>query len=84
MNLTIKRGDAIVSSTSVQQGTAQHHEKDFDILLGKDVLVVKGRGGAPFLTVQFADRTVVMDVLNVPHVDVAKREAEEAKVAAKK
>jgi hypothetical protein len=36
--------------------------------------LIASRSGTPFVTVDFATRACTVDVLNLPHVDVAKRQ----------
>ncbi len=83
MSLYLYSGDKLLSET--KQGAIEHREKDFTLnyVHGRG-LMVKNRGGTSFLSVNLVTGECIMDVLNVPHIDVSKRAEEEKKKAAAK
>jgi hypothetical protein len=79
MSLSIFRGGTCISPmSSTPRLHVEQEDKDtiaFSVELittanGQEVLV-KGRNGTAFLRVNFARKECTMDVLNVPHIDVA-------------
>lgn len=78
MNLSIVRGTSVVSPMSA--AARKHAEPDFEVeLTDTGRLVIRSRGGAPFVTVDTTTRECTVDVLNVPHIDVGKRKADQEK-----
>jgi hypothetical protein len=73
MSLTVLSGSKVLLPAT--RAAARVPGEDVSVELTADGRVlIASRSGTPFVTVDFATRACTVDVLNLPHVDVAKRQ----------
>lgn len=78
--LKLYSGDKLISKA--RKGTVSHQTKDIRVeYTGGKELLIKNGGNHPFITIHFKKRGAkcMVDILNVPYIDVGQRKIEAAK-----
>ncbi len=87
MSLSLTRGSTVLSPLSPKPREHREGENADGVAFSVELtpnreVLVKTRGGAIFLRVDFKRSECTMDVLNVPHVDVSKKRPADPAVVA--
>jgi hypothetical protein len=81
MSLTVLSGSKVLLPATRTAARVPGEDVSVELTADGRVLIAS-RSGTPFVTVDFATRACTVDVLNLPHVDVAKRQGLAQKAAA--
>lgn len=81
MSLTVFSGSKVLLPATRTAARVPGEDVSVELTADGRVLIAS-RSGTAFVTVDFASRACTVDVLNIPHVDVAKRQGLAQKAAA--